>query len=87
MSIDERHGNERVAYMIMRFDERSDRLVSRKQAAQLLGGISIASVIRLERKGLLTRVRLDPSVKSPKGLYSLHDVIALTKAKKSSGDS
>jgi hypothetical protein len=77
-----------VAYMITRFDERSDRLVvSRKQAAQLLGGISIASVIRLERKGLLTRVRLDPSVKSPKGLYSLHDVIALTKAKKSSGDS
>jgi hypothetical protein len=74
--------------MITRFDERSDRLVvSRKQAAQLLGGISIASVIRLERKGLLTRVRLDPSVKSPKGLYSLHDVIALTKAKKSSGDS
>lgn len=73
----------RIATMMARFEDRSDRLiVSRKEAAQLLGGISVVSVIRLEQKGLLPRVRLDPRVKSPKAFYRLGDVIALTKSKK-----
>jgi hypothetical protein len=67
-----------------RFDDRSERLlVSRKEAAHLLGGLSVATVIRLEHEGLLPRVWLNPCAKSPKALYRRGDVVALTGRKKS----
>ena len=51
--------------------------MSRKDAARILGGISIATIIRLEQSGRLRRVRLNLAVKSPKAFYRRGDVFAL----------
>lgn len=51
--------------------------VSREEAARLLGGISVRSVIRLEEAGRLKPVRLNPNSKSSKVLIRRAEIVAL----------
>ena len=54
-------------------------LVSRRRAAELLG-CSIATVIRLEKSGILLRVRLNKNAPSGKAYYRLGDIMGLVQA-------
>ena len=51
--------------------------VSREEAARLLGGISVRSVIRLEDAGRLTPVRLNPNSKFSKVMIRRTEIVAL----------
>jgi hypothetical protein len=51
--------------------------VSRKDAAQLLGGVSVMSLIRLEQKGVLRPVRLNRDAKAGQVFYAYRDLVAL----------
>ncbi len=54
-------------------------LVSRKDAAHLLGGVCTRTLIRLEQAGRLTPLRLDPKPKSTV-FYKMSELVALTKS-------
>lgn len=51
--------------------------VCREEAARLLGGISVRSVIRLEDSGRLKPVRLNPNSKFSKVLIRRAEIVAL----------
>jgi len=58
-----------------------ERLIySREQVAELLGGISIATVIRMERDGKLTAIRLTGK-KTGQAFYKHADVMKLADPK------
>jgi len=52
-------------------------LLSREQACEMLGGISISSIIRLEREGRLTPVKLRKDRPASRTYYSVKQVEAL----------
>ena len=52
-------------------------LVSRKDAAIMLGGISIATLQRMEERGTLERVRLNPDSKIGQVFYRFDDLVRL----------
>jgi hypothetical protein len=52
-------------------------LVSRKNAALMLGGISVATIIRMEARGALVPVRLNPNSTTSQVFYRLSDLKAL----------
>jgi hypothetical protein len=51
-------------------------IVSRRDAAAMLGNVSVQTVIRLEAKGLLKPVRINPTKLSQK-FYRYADLVAL----------
>lgn len=55
-------------------------LISRRDAAVMLGGISTQSLIRLEKVGRLQGIRLDPRKKRSPVFYRPRDLLALTKS-------
>jgi hypothetical protein len=55
-------------------------LVSRKRAAALLGNISVATIIRMEARGILTPVRLNPSSASGQVFYRFTELTDLVDA-------
>jgi hypothetical protein len=52
-------------------------LYSREQAGHALGGVSISTVIRLEREGVLTPIKLLPKRTSAQTFYRVEEVEAL----------
>jgi hypothetical protein len=52
-------------------------LYSRGQVAHALGGVSISTVIRLEREGVLTPIKLLPKRTSAQTFYRVDEVEAL----------
>jgi hypothetical protein len=58
-------------------------LYSRAQAARLLGNVCVMTVVRLEKRGLLTPVRLDRRSKSGQVFYRHSDLIALVNGRAS----
>lgn len=55
----------------------SPLLVSRRDAALMLGGISIASIKRLERSGELTAIRLNRRSPTSQVFYRRAQILAL----------
>jgi hypothetical protein len=55
-------------------------LYSRGQACHALGGISIATVIRLEKHGALTPIKLLPKKISAQTFYRVEEIEALASA-------
>lgn len=49
-------------------------LVNRKVAASILGGVSVATIIRMELRGTLTPVRLNPSSTASQVFYRLSEL-------------
>lgn len=52
-------------------------LVSRKNAASMLGGVSVATIIRMELRGALIPVRLNPHSLTSQVFYRMRDLKAL----------
>jgi hypothetical protein len=75
-----RSGSDNSPCQVNRTRSLDDRLlVDRRRAATILG-VSVMTIIRLERSGSLPRVRLNKSVPHPKAYYRLGDVLALVAA-------
>jgi len=66
--------------MSIKADQSPSIFVSREEAARLLGGISVRSVIRLEDAGRLTPVRLNPSSTNSRVLIRRSEIEALGSA-------
>ena len=57
----------------------SPLLVSRRDAADALGGVSVATLIRLEKQGVLKPVRLNKNSSTAQVFYRGEDINALAK--------
>src|SRR4051794_35136754 len=55
-------------------------LVSRQDAALILGNVSVATIIRLEQAGRLTPVRLNPIKTTAQVFYRMHQVAEIASA-------
>ena len=58
-------------------------LYSRAEALPYIGRPSLMTVVRLEKAGRLTPIRLDPRVKGGKVYYRGHELIAMIKGETS----
>jgi hypothetical protein len=54
-------------------------LVNRKATAVMLGNVNVATIRRLEKKGILKPIRLDPKSKTGQVFYPLDTVRAIAK--------
>jgi hypothetical protein len=54
-------------------------LLSREQARVAPGGISIATLIRLEQRGVLRAIKLTPGSENSKTFYSVENIQALAR--------
>ena len=55
-------------------------LYSREQAGHALGGVSISTIIRLEREGVLTPIKLLPEKTNAQTFYRVEEIEALATA-------
>ncbi len=54
-------------------------LVSRQDAAQLLGNVSVATLMRLEKLGVLHPVSLNPNAPMSQKFYRSDDILAVSR--------
>jgi hypothetical protein len=54
-------------------------LVSRKNAAEILGDVSVMMLIRMEARGELQAVRLNRTAKTGQVFYRYEDLVALAR--------